>query len=410
MGGSIPPCSAIYENGGEKMLIYPIAVFIDANVFDECKYHLDGTSPLNILRKFADSKKVNLYTSNIVLGEARKHIKDNVISSYELLNKHIKEMRRLISPSLLKGTSFAQCYEIPQNNGFEDLAVAKFNEYLEDLHFTILDNADVDVNQIIDDYFQFRPPFENNKKKKNEFPDAIMIAKIKNQFSEGNPIWIISSDKGFRKAFEDIQGYNSFEKLNELFDMINEQDEKNTYDAIKTHLLDKDVLNHLIGVLKEKIYDGNFEIDGQDCDRKGICDGFEYDEVFIEEISGLEVKVSSVDDVSEGNVTVTVECKGDISVICYYDDYSNSAWDSEEKEYLYVERGEVSENHSVEFESIITFSVSSFANEFNFELKDVEFDLEMDQWTRINREFIVNDPRSDAEAEMMDALEEYYKH
>lgn len=392
------------------MLIYPIAVFIDTNVFDECKYHLEGTSLLNILRKFADNEKVSLYTSNIVLGEARKHIKHNVISSYELLNKQIKEMRKLISPSLLKETSFAQCYEIPQNNGFEDVAVIKFNEYLEELNFTILDNTGVDVNQIIDDYFQIRPPFVNNEKKKNEFPDAIMIAKIKNQFSEGNPICIISGDKGFRKAFEGIEGYNTMEKLNELFDMINEQDEKNTYDAIKAHLLNKNVLNHIISLLGEKISDGNFEIDGKDCDRKGICDGFDYDEAFINVISGMEVKLASVDDVSNNIVTVTIECKADISVFCVYDDYSNSAWDSEEKEYLYVERGEVSEDHSVEFESIITFSVSSTANEFNFQLEDVEFDLELDQWTRTNRELIVNDPRSDAEADKMDALEEYYKH
>jgi len=361
-------------------------------------------------RKFANDEKVSLYTSSIVLGEARKHINHNVISSYELLNKQIKEMRKLISPSLLKETSFAQCYEIPENNGFEDAAVIKFNNYLGELCFTILDSTGVDVNQIIDDYFKSRPPFENNEKKKNEFPDAIMIAKIKNQFSKDNPICLISGDKGFRKAFEGIEGYSTLEKLNELFDMINEQDEKNTYDAIKAHLRNENVLNHIINLLEEKISDGKFEIDGKDCDRKGIYDGFDYDEAFIDAISDMEVKLDSVDDVSDNIVTVTIECKANISVFCVYDDYSNSAWDSEEKEYLYVGRGEVSENHSVVFESIITFSVSSIANEFNFQIEDVEFDLELDQWTRTNREFIVNDPRSDAEADRMDALEEYYNH
>lgn len=392
------------------MLNYPIAVFIDTNIFDECKYHLEGTSPLNILRKFAANEKVNLYTSNIVLGEARKHIIDNVISAYDLLNKHIKEMRRLISPSLLKETSFAQYYEIPQNNGFEDVAFIKFNEYLEDLHFTILDNTGVDVNQIIDDYFQFRPPFENKEKKKNEFPDAIMIAKIKSHFSEEHPIWIISGDKGFRNAFEGIEGYCCFDKLNEIFDLINEQDEKNTYDAIKTHLLDKNVLKNINGLLTEKISDGNFEINGQDCDRKGICDGYDYDEAFIDAITGMELRLSSVDDVSDNNVTVTIECKADISVFCEYDDYSNSAWDSEEKEYLYVGRGQVSEDHSVEFDSTLTYEVSSIGNEFNFELIGIEFDIELDQWTRTNREIIESDPRGDWEADMMEVLEERCKN
>lgn len=204
------------------MLIYPIAVFIDTNIFDEYKYHLEGKSPLNILRKFATEEKVKLYTSNIVLGETRNHIKDNISSSYDLLSKQIKEMRKLISPSLLTGTSFFKCYELPQNNGLENTAIKKFIEYLENLHFTILDNTGVDVNEIIEDYFHFSPPFENNKNKKNEFPDAIMISKIKNEFYVDNPIWIISGDKGFQRAFEGIDGYNSLEKLNDLFDMINE--------------------------------------------------------------------------------------------------------------------------------------------------------------------------------------------
>lgn len=393
-----------------KMLNYPIAVFIDTNIFDGCKYHLDGRSPLFILKKFADNKKVKLYINDIVLGEARKHIKENVIKSYELLRKNSKEMRKLLSPSLIKETSFFPFYEIPQNASFEENAVANFNQYLEDLNFIVLDNSGVDANQIIDDYFQFRPPFENNEKKKNEFPDAFMIAKIKSCFSEDNPIWIISSDKGFRKAFEGIEGYCCFDKLNELFDLINAQDKKNTYDAIKAYLLGENVLNNIIRLLKEKIADGKFEIDGQDCDRKGFCDGYEYDEAFIDVISGMELRLGSVDDVSDNNLTVTIECKSDISVSCGYDDYSNSAWDSEDKEYVYVERGQVSENHFVEFESTITFEVSSIGNEFKFNLIDIDYDLELDQWTRTSREIIEKNPRDDWEADTMDALEEYHKH
>ncbi|WP_324824800.1 PIN domain-containing protein [Sinanaerobacter sp. ZZT-01] len=392
------------------MSVYPIAVFIDTNIFDESKYHLEGTSPLNILKKFSDNKKVSLYTSDIVLGEARRHIKENVLISYELLKKNNKEMRKHISPSLIKDTPFASFYEIPENNGFEEVALAKFNQYLEDLNFMIIDSSGVDVNQIIDDYFQFRPPFENNEKKKNEFPDAIMISKIKSYFSEIQPMWIISGDKGFRKAFENIDGFSCFDKLNEIFDLINEQDEKKTYDAIKTHLFDKNVVNNITSLLEEKISDGNFEIDGQDCDRKGICEGYDYDEAFIDAISGMELRLSSVNDVSDNNVTVTIECKADISVFCGYDDYSNSAWDSEEKEYLYIGRGQVSEDHSVEFDSTLTFEVSSIGNEFDFKLINIEFDLEMNQWTRTNREIIESDPRGDWEADMMDALEEYHKH
>lgn len=391
------------------MFVYPMSVFIDTNIFDECKYHLEDTSVLKILRKFADDKKICLYTSNIVLGEVEKHIKDNVSSTYDVLKKQIKEMRKLISPSILVDTPIKLYFELPLNDGLEDAAFTKFYEYICEVGFTVLDNSGVDANQIVDDYFHCRPPFEDNVKKKSEFPDAIMISKIKAEFGKDNCVWIVSSDKGFQRAFAGLEGFNCLDKLKDLFDIINEQDEKATYDAIKLHLLNDDVLKKIEIEIKEKISDGAFEIDGMDCDRKGFCEGFDYDEAFIESISNLTVSLSSVNEVSKNTVSITVECRADISVLCSYNDYDNADWDSEE-EYIYLERGEVSEDHSVEFQSELEFSVSSKANDFSFQLEKIEFYLELNQWTRTNREFNVNDPRIEAEAEMMDALEEYYKH
>ena len=46
-----------------------------------------------------------------------------------------------------------------------------------------------------------------------------------------------------------------------------------------------------------------------------------------------------------------------------------------------------------------------------FELSEVSYDLFLDQGTRLERIIVIpEDPRLSAEAEMMDALEEYHKH
>lgn len=58
-------------------------------------------------------------------------------------------------------------------------------------------------------------------------------------------------------------------------------------------------------------------------------------------------------------------------------------------------RIEDTEEHSVEFDITLTYEVSSIGNDFNFKLKDIKFDLELDQWTRTNREIIESDPRGD---------------
>ncbi|WP_041721114.1 PIN domain-containing protein [Alkaliphilus metalliredigens] len=70
---------------------YPISVFLDTNVFDGCKYHLDDNSILIMLGKLVEKDKVNLYISNIVLREAEKHIKDATENSYKILKTAERE-------------------------------------------------------------------------------------------------------------------------------------------------------------------------------------------------------------------------------------------------------------------------------------------------------------------------------
>lgn len=97
---------------------------------------------------------------------------------------------------------------------------------------------------------------------------------------------------------------------------------------------------------------------GMDCDRNGCCDGYDYTETFIEEIYDIDYTLSSVDEIGEGTITVSVECKAGINAICYYDDYENAIWDSEMNEYLFLSQSETRENHTAEFGCVLNFSVS----------------------------------------------------
>ncbi|ABR50022.1 hypothetical protein Amet_3929 [Alkaliphilus metalliredigens QYMF] len=104
-------------------------------------------------------------------------------------------------------------------------------------------------------------------------------------------------------------------------------------------------------------------------------------------------------------------CSADFSSISSYDDFENSVWDSEEKEYIFLERCDVREFHHAEFECILRFSVSGAGENMSFELQEVSYELQLDQYTRTDREFLESeDPRLDALADMMDILEEYHRH
>lgn len=46
---------------------------------------------------------------------------------------------------------------------------------------------------------------------------------------------------------------------------------------------------------------------------------------------------------------VTLSCKANISADCFYDDYSNATWDSENKEYCFVDTIKMREEHAANF-------------------------------------------------------------
>ncbi|MCH4259481.1 MAG: hypothetical protein LKF87_11070 [Clostridium tyrobutyricum] len=73
-----------------------------------------------------------------------------------------------------------------------------------------------------------------------------------------------------------------------------------------------------------------------DYDGKGITEGFDYDEIYIEDVSNISFEFEFVDVIKENKISVTLSCKADISVNCSYLDTDNSVWDSEEKRYIYM--------------------------------------------------------------------------
>lgn len=393
------------------MLNYPISVFVDTNVFDKCKYHLGPNGVLQMLKTLNKNGKVKLYISNIVLGETDRHIRSLADNTYKVLESAQKEARKIISPTLLEGTAIESYFSFPTADGIKEAAIRKFQKYINDMNTVVLDNSGVDLEQVVRDYFDGNPPFELKEKKKNEFPDAIMISKLKASFSKTNPIWIVSEDKGFRKSFQGLDGFNCVSILNELFDMINKQDRQFIYDEVQRLFINVDFLDKLKDDIKFEIEDVGVDINGVDCDRSGYCEGFEYNEIIIEDISEFEIELSSIDEIDDEIVVVSVLCNAEFKAYCSFDDYENSIWDSEEKEYLFLERGEVEEVHNAKFECVLRLNANNESSDLKLQLEKILHDIELDQYTRISREFVEpEDPRLMAEAEMMDALEEYHNH
>lgn len=249
------------------MIKYPLSVFLDTNVFIGSRYDLNEESLLSKLKKLVNNKKVIIYTSNIVLRETERHIKLDISYGIEELKRSKKAISKKIAPTIVKNTYLGNIFESPCQKDIEEVALAKFKQFLDESKVVYLDNEGIDIDRILDDYFNGNAPFENREVKKYEFPDAFIISKLKMEFDRNKPVWVISSDKGFKRALANDEGFTCLSSINELLNMINKQERM--YDMIVKYIKDEAVCKEICNNIQSKIECGDIEVDGFDYDRKG---------------------------------------------------------------------------------------------------------------------------------------------
>lgn len=373
------------------MFNYPINVTLDTNVFDACKYDLSDNSTLRVLANHVKEGKVKIYLSDIVLKEAKAHLEKQSTDIYSLIRNNRADLLKVADENLIELTGLKGYIAIPNKEKIKENVYARFDEYVKSLNPEIFDNSLIDLDNVIEDYFEYNAPFEHSEKKRKEFPDAF----IANQIREGLPksdAVIISSDKGFRCACSKGGDYTFFNSLGDLYNKISEQD--TDYDLTISILKDLDESIDL--AIKENVE--NYEyitVYGQSHDRKGVVSGYDYSETMLSKIENVSHCLHIVDDIKDKKAVITLKCFADIEMDCYFKDYDNAPWDSEQKEYVYVNTKNVIEKHKARFGVRLCLDLC----EKKFELNDVVIFLGGD--TRIDR-YIV-----DEEMEPLDWGEEY---
>ncbi|MGF3073267.1 PIN domain-containing protein [Facklamia sp. P13069] len=63
---------------GKEELEFPLNVFVDTQIFESQSFDISDKSRLGLLKKQVKKGAINFLTSEIIVGEANKHIKENV--------------------------------------------------------------------------------------------------------------------------------------------------------------------------------------------------------------------------------------------------------------------------------------------------------------------------------------------
>ena len=207
----------------------------------------------------------------------------------------------------------------------------------------------LDGEQLMDDYFNMRPPFE--KQKPYEFKDAITISAIRNfQNACSEKICIVSDDSGFRKAFEGDPNFQCFEYLGYFFKHIQEE---TTLDGYYIKLVDEDYF-------EEEILE---YIDCLEIDRGDYSEW----ECASKEILGTSIDLTYIERAKEPNhLLLHVHIEFDVSVEITHRDEEQSFYDKEDGRYLFEEFVTWDEKHACCEDLIILCKIINDGEDFEF--------------------------------------------
>ncbi len=164
-------------------------IFIDAQIFVREK--LDwGSKSLSRIKELVKSGQLRVLTTSITKKEVCNKIAEALDHAQSALKKH----EVILGQVGVSGTP-----------AFDDGATPKLQSQFEEL-LRLLKAKELplkaDLDNLFDDYFDKKPPFSS--KKKSEFPDAVVIASLRDFASTtGNKIYVVSGDGDLKDCCKD---------------------------------------------------------------------------------------------------------------------------------------------------------------------------------------------------------------
>ena len=156
-----------FSKGRRNMFKYPLAVTIDTNILDAAKYDLSDGSTLQLLKTYVDDGIIKVVLSNIVVRESKKHLARQVKRVCGIARKLRTEVLQESTEHLVNYVGLNRLLEISKD---KDALVQKseelFDNFIREINAEILDTDLINLEAIIDDYFEINPPFEEGEKKR----------------------------------------------------------------------------------------------------------------------------------------------------------------------------------------------------------------------------------------------------
>ncbi|MCM1236958.1 MAG: PIN domain-containing protein [Ruminococcus flavefaciens] len=188
-----------------------IKVFLDTNIYEGANFSFYNKQ-FSKLKELIEEESVELLYNEIVYKEVYQHIRENLTKAVSEYNQVI-EVNRAFAPFRMDDKWGDKISQIKADDMICELC-KQWGDYIADTYATKISISGVDVNKIVDQYFNKQFPFEN--KKPTEFKDAICVDSVIQYYDtiSDDKIYVVTADKGFRKSFKERDKFVTFYDLN----------------------------------------------------------------------------------------------------------------------------------------------------------------------------------------------------
>lgn len=332
-------------------------VFLDTEIFSHEKNDVSSRK-LTSLRKYCQMGLVRLFTCDVVVREVKSHLVSELKEQYNSIQRTI-ESKPL---SLLKKKE-APVIDLPKLEHLEERLLSQFDEYLEETDCEVIESKQVQLAEVLDDYFNEIPPFEEKNKKKHEFPDSVIIKAIKTFFQQiPERLYVVTNDGGWKAAFSGDKKFEVFDNLEEMLKTVSQFCKEPYADKYISFLSDHS--DEIVEKIKDRL-----ENDIEWFEKVGT-DVIELDEVFEFEVERIRLRDNDFEYVSKDGATVNLSAEVYIKLQYTYNDYTGSFQDDETGDLYNVSSGEMMERHKF----YLVLSVGIDAEGDDMELSDYAFD------------------------------------
>lgn len=148
------------------------AILVDTSIFDAHGLKLEK-GLLGKLNQFKDSE-IEYLLPDVIKSEVQNHLEKKVKSSRASLEKALNDAGDYL---FFEGSELNDAKSLLiDSNKVEGIAESSVDKFITNSGALVLECGDyVSVSELLKQYFQNEPPFAETGKKKNEFPDAIVL-------------------------------------------------------------------------------------------------------------------------------------------------------------------------------------------------------------------------------------------